>query len=517
MKNLKIANDVSLLVSKKTQATLLSLLLLLNFVIRIPSIPHEKGYDSFFIHTLANSITINGTCEWWINWLSVFGLYPYSYASAVPFMLSEIAQMTGLEMEKAILVYCIIAGLLGMFTSYLLAGQIYNDFKFKYIMSLFFSLAPGVMVFTTWEVSTRGLFIVLFPFFIYLLLRIDKTIKKYILLTICFVLLFATHHYAYFLIPVIVVYFSLNILKKVNIPHFKKNHLNYIFSFAIIALILVPFFERSLVESGSRYAWLIDALITNIRYTGPALILAFGGLVYLLQKKKSFNEIIFLSLLILFLPTIYSLTYGPYFLVLFIVFLASISFGNILNSLAIHKNKLFALFVISIIVFSVAFSSFYNHNRTGDSESYWYMPHETYTAGIWGKNYIPDNSYGLDTAFETGRLFAISEGHPITPSLGPGNLAYGFIDKNDIQYTKNSPFSKQYYFDGPYSSKGSTYSGRVEWLRQYGKNIEDLEEYTYFVEDKYYYKPIVNIIHSESNKIYDATRIALWEIDVERK
>ena len=73
------------------------LLLLLNIIIRIPSIPHEKGYDSFFIHSLANSISYAGVAQWWINWMSVFGLYPYSYASAVPFTLSGISQLTGIS------------------------------------------------------------------------------------------------------------------------------------------------------------------------------------------------------------------------------------------------------------------------------------------------------------------------------------------------------------------------------------------------------------------------------------
>ncbi len=45
---------------QKNKVTLFALLIILNIVIRIHSISHEKGNDSFFIHSLANWITIYG-------------------------------------------------------------------------------------------------------------------------------------------------------------------------------------------------------------------------------------------------------------------------------------------------------------------------------------------------------------------------------------------------------------------------------------------------------------------------
>ncbi len=146
--------------SNKSKVTLLSLLVILNFVLRIPSIPHEKGRDSFLVHSLANSITYFGQAEWWLNWLSVFGLYPYSFASAVPFSLSGVGQLTGIEMEKTILIFSIIIGLLSIFIVYVLAGTVYNDFLFKFIMAFLYSASSGIMLFTTWEISSRGPFII---------------------------------------------------------------------------------------------------------------------------------------------------------------------------------------------------------------------------------------------------------------------------------------------------------------------------------------------------------------------
>lgn len=507
------------MVSKKTQAILISLLLLLNLIIRIPSVPHEKGYDSFFIHALSNSISINGSADWWVNWLSVFGLYPYSYASAVPFSLSGIAQITGLEMEMSILLFCTVLGLFGIFTSYLFAGEIYNSFLFRLIVAVFFSLAPGVMIYTTWEISARGLFIVMFPFFTYLLLKDDNLlIRKLILLMICFALLFASHHYAYLLIPVFGLYIFLNIIGRFPLNKVKETNLSFLFIFFLFLLIFIPFYNRSFIDSGSRYSWIFDALLTNIRYVGPSLVLAVGGFIYLVFKEKNFNEYMFLAVLVLFSPTIYSHTYGPFFLVFFFVFLVSISFKNLLNMATINNKKFILIFIILIIFASVAFSSYYNHNRTGSSESFWYMSDGTYVAGMWGKEHIPDNSRGLDVAFETSRYFAVSEGHPITPIIGAGSLSYHLIDENYIQFTKNSPFSKSYYFDGPFAVKaGTTYYGKIEWLKQTAKRPSDLSGYKYFVEDKFYYKKVTGVVKLESNKIYDGPRIALWSIPTEKE
>lgn len=499
------------LTGKSAKLILLSLLVLLNLVIRIPSIPHEKGYDSFFIHSLANSISIFGDAQWWVHWLSVFGFYAYSYASAVPFILSGMHQLTGIEMEIVILLYCVITGVISIFTAYILAGRFSSNFMFKYGVALFFSIAPGVMLFSTWEVSTRGIFIVLLPLFIYLLLFNASIIKKISLLVLILLFLFAVHHYGFFLIPIIMVYLSIFSLEKTGYLYRINPYSAYILIFLMFLLIGLPFFTRSLVDSGSRYSWLITSSIAIIRQVGPALLLAMGGFVSILMKKdKSKTELFTVSILILFIPAVYSHTYGAYILLLFIILLIGFSFVNMTS--IIPQKRLASLVLVSIILFSVVFGSYYNHNRTGGSDAYWYMGHETYIAGVWGRSHISDNSYGLDTAFETGRMFAISEGHPITPSIGAGNLAYGFIKEEEIEYERHTFLSKTFYFEGPYTAKpGTTSEGRLEWLRQTAKTVNDLQGFNYFVQDKYYTKPVTVVVSKYYNKVYDSPRIALWE------
>jgi hypothetical protein len=492
------------------------LLLILNLVIRLPSIPHEKGYDSFFIHSLANSLSTYGNAEWWLNWMSVFGFYPYSYASAVPFILSGFSQLSGIGMENTILIFCILIGFLGIFTSYILAGQLFEGYLSKYIAGLFFSIAAGVMLFTTWEASARGLFMVMFPFYLFLLFKKYTTIKSIFLITICLIFQFSVHHYAFFLIVLSIAFLCLQFARRFLPFIFKEPYMTYLFGVFLIGVFLMPFFTRFLISSGSRYGWIITSFITNARQTGPIIFFAISGVIYLLFKNKSKNDVLLLSFIVALLPTLYSHIYGPFIFLLPIVLLATIGFGNLLKASMATKKKLFYMFCIFSIVSFISFSSYYNHYRTGASDEFWYLTEDVYLAGLWGEKYIPDNSRALDVGFETGRMFAISNGHPIMPSSGAVSLAYGWINESNIQVTKNPPTSLTYYFDGPYSTKqGTTFLGSIEWLRMTASKMEHLNGYDYFVEDKYYYKPVKQLVYSESsesNLIYDSQTIAIWDI-----
>jgi MFS family permease len=400
-----------------------------------------------------------------------------------------------------------------MFTAYILAGRLFPNFSFKYGVALFFSIAPGVMLFSTWEVSARGLFIVLLPLFIYLLLSEIQVLKKILLLILLFVFQFAVHHYGFVLIPIICIYIGIIVLEKTSYLKKLNPYSHYLIAFLIIAFIVYPFLTRSLIDSGSRYSWLITSALTIIRQVGPVVILAAGSLFYLLLKKeKSRNDLLLLSMLTLFIPTIYSHTYGAFMLLLFIVLFIGVAFANITSML--ENKRHVSVVLISIILFSTIFASYYNHNRTGVSDAYWYMGQDTHAAGMWGRNYIPPNSYGLDTAFETGRMFAISEGHPITPTHSAANLAYGFINESSIEYVQVSYLDKTFYFEGPYIVKsGTTVAGRMEWLRQTARTVEDLNGFPYFVQDNYYFKPVVRVVSESYNKIYENPRITIWHYD----
>src|SRR5574341_372749 len=113
--------------STKVKFSLIALFIVLNIVLRFQAEPREIGADSFEMHIMVNSLNEFGYARWFLDTLSIFGLYPASYTSTMQFLLSGISQSTGIEMESTIFIYAIFIGLLSMFTAYLMAGEIIDD------------------------------------------------------------------------------------------------------------------------------------------------------------------------------------------------------------------------------------------------------------------------------------------------------------------------------------------------------------------------------------------------------
>jgi len=520
-------------VSQRKKVILFLLLILLNVTLRIYAVPHETGNDSYQIHALANSISESGTARWWLNPLSVFGLYSYSYASAVPFLLSGISQLSNVDMEKMILLYCMILGLFSIFAAYLMAGAFYNDFVFKYLFAFFFSISQGILQFTTFDASTRGMFMVAFPLMFYLLLKEDKSWRRLILIVIFLVFLRSVHNFSYFAIPliftVILIYMGsriklatkkemkisfnsekLALLKKVNFTH--------IYICLLLGAILIPYFTKLFVV-GSRYQHLIVMSITTARYVGPSIFLLLGGLVYITNKKKknSHDWFILISTLF-FIPISYSHIYGKFIIIPVVIFFIAIAFKNCL--FAISSKRLNTFFIIFVIISSSLFSSYYNNYRTGDSQNYWYMDEKTYQAGIWTSSYIPENSHVFTTIGSVWRMLAISNGHIEFPSLPSLELVYGFVDKPEaLNNTVSLPYTNlDYYFEGPYiQQSGTSKLGEYEWMMNF--DIKDRRVQNFI--EKYNMKYIVYDIASKRGKImstveenndliYDGDRIKIW-------
>ena len=110
--------------SLRTNFLLLCLLVILNVILRFQAEPREMGIDSFIVHMLINSLTEYGYGRWILHPLSLAGLYPYSFSSSVPFLLSGIQQIASIDITNVIFLYCIILGFLSIFTGYLMAGAI---------------------------------------------------------------------------------------------------------------------------------------------------------------------------------------------------------------------------------------------------------------------------------------------------------------------------------------------------------------------------------------------------------
>jgi len=153
-------------------------LAILNVLFRFPVTPHELGADSFHMHGMANFISENGYAKWIMHPLSFFGLYPLSYPSGSIFYLSSISQSTGIDTEYSILVVSTFLGVLGAFTTYLMAKEILDDDFFAFAAAFIFSISRVFLTYTTWTYTTRGFFAALLPLFIWSLLRLSSSERK---------------------------------------------------------------------------------------------------------------------------------------------------------------------------------------------------------------------------------------------------------------------------------------------------------------------------------------------------
>ena len=502
---------------KKTLLWLL--LIILNIVIRIPSAPHEIGGDTYQLHSLANSITQFGEARWWTDWSSAFGMTSYSYSSAVPFSLSGISQATGIDMEIAVYLYSLSLGLLGAFTAYVMAGAIYNEFLFKYLLSLFYSISSGILAFTSWNASARGLFLVLFPLFIFLLLKKSSSWKKLLLIILSLIFLRATHNFFYFCIPLILVYVPVELLARKNL--FLKNikfskYLNSIYLLTTCILFVIPFATK-LFLTGEKYQGFISLLITTTRYIGPTIAFSVPGFLYLtLKNEKTKYEYFILFSTLFFIPIFYSAIYGKFITLPLIVFYIAIAVKNITNC----RKKISSILLIILICSLVLFSSFYSHFRTGASDEYFYMSEYTNAAGIWSRNHIIENSHVYTTNVEIGRMAAVSNGHISIPMTPPLTLTYGYVKDVKNTSTKLSPYSMEFYFEGAYiPNPGVLPWGSYKWHSSFGiddgrvKDFMKKYDIKYVVEDLTYVPTkLTQSLGDKKSLIHDNGRTRIWKM-----
>lgn len=445
--------------SKTTKCLLICLLIVLVIVIRLPSYPHERGSpDEFTFHALANSVSEFGYAKWWMNPLCIFGLYPYAYVSAPPFLFSGVSQCTGMDMESCAWLLSTILGIFIMLSAYMMAGQIRNDDTFKFLVAFFVSISPGILAYTTWQVSARGMFLAFLPLFIYSVLTIRNFAARFsVLVLVLLVFLLSVHHYVYFTLPIIISFVvvvaickmrTTGILNKIRV----SQRVSSVFLVtAFLVAFSIPFFTRTFIQ-GSRYDALHQLLESSVRYSGPLLLIAVGGVIYLICKRdKEFGELFLVMSLIFFAPLMYIGTYYPYFGAVVLCMYVGVGMANIAE-VRMNKKRAFTVMVVCFLIFS-GFSTFYQHGRTnvaGHQSHKFYMSDSTYNTGMWIKDHLQEGRMVSNGIFITPtRMLSVSE-VPLL-SMPCTDLVYGFVNvSEEIKVVKNSPLSTKFYMDNPY-------------------------------------------------------------------
>ena len=429
-------------------------LVILNVLFRFPVTPHELGLDSFVIHGMANFISENGYAKWIMHPLSFFGLYPHSYPSGGIFYLSSVSQSTGIDTEYSILVVSTFLGVLGAFTTYLMAKEILDDDFFAFATAFIFSTSRVFLEYTTWTYTTRGFFMVLLPLFIWSLLRFSSSEQgklKYIILAgVLLIILGTIHHIALFIPLVLVAYFIaifINSIKHKFVSPFSKKVIPLFFFAIFTALFLMQFtgftiyspsyheFQRGYFFQGSEsHIILLNMGISYAMSIGILIILIPIGLVSLVFKSnKKLPEIFLLVLLLCFTPFLMDSKYITAFLAP--VLSLFIGLGLIAIPKAISKvkfkraEKVTIPILMIILLFSAFLPSFVVVQEQAPRPGYTlHMSERTYNAGLFMKDY--GNGSTIGPGFLSGKIKATS-----------GDLTFEDPDKYDFSTVKREPLS----------------------------------------------------------------------------
>ncbi|WP_367343970.1 hypothetical protein [Methanomethylovorans sp.] len=506
--------------ARKRAYLIFGLIIFYNLLIRFQINMFEIGVDSFFVHVLVNSVSEFGFAKWYLNPLSFAGLYPYSYASSVPFLLSGFAQMSKISMNYIILIYCQIIGLLSIFTAYLMTSEIIDDKFTRIVSAFFFSISLSIVTYSTLTIPTRGLLIVLAPLVFYFLVKMHKTkkISYYILFSLLCLFMILTHHLFYFFLPLFASYIVIEIVQKFQIyKYINLDYIPYFILIGFIAMFSVPFFTGKFLET-SRYA----PLFTNyLRYVGIPLFYSIGGISYLVFKhEKKYSEYLLLLTIVFLTPFIYKLTYMKMFISAFLIPFAGYGFSNFTR--CIFKQKRQAVVIVLSLLLITSFVSYYQflneYNFNDENVNERTLKLSSYSAGNWMKENTFGNAISNNDLLGV-RISSVAETTHFVVMSSVIDQVYGFIEANISEF-KMYPITSEDFW---YSGYAGPDHGNEIWA-----DIHRLVKYpdefniTYVVEDinalgnvvwnhSPFRSKLITESHTNKGCVFDNGNIKIWK------
>jgi len=349
-------------------------LFLLNLILRLLPIP-IRGGDSWAMVYRAVSITDLGYIAWLIHPLSFFGWYPYSYPSGNIVYLATVMMVTGIDISSTISVCSNINWFLGLLTMFLFA-RVIQDYKTALISVFFLSTFYVYFTFSWDQISSRSLFIGIFPLFLMLFLSSttdnNRSISIFLLRLLIIIALASIHRLFLLLLiltvpPLIVAY----LFKRFHISNkfVKSTHENLILSFFAILFIIQIIYDFIGADDYTSYSKLFleptNYLFTTINlvvdyaffYNLSIVLIPFGFIGLIRSNMESFHSTFLLlniSICILFLRDL------EYFLILFSP-LAAIYAGYGMKLMRMSNTNTFFHFTAlsSLILLSLVFTIYY--------------------------------------------------------------------------------------------------------------------------------------------------------------
>ena len=441
---------------RRTVYALMLGLVALNLLLRFPRTEHETGVDSFFIHNLATAITEQGRAAWIINPLGYFGWYPLSYPGSGPFLISGLAQVADITGEGSILALSLLYGVLGPLVGFLMARAFRNDDLFALSTALIFSLAPRFMSFTLWSASTRNLFMVLIPVFLWALVRGYRrpTRSNLIVLASVLVVMLATHRLTILLAVIVLafvmayVFILLHGVSRVRFPRLllSRTVRTWTPRFAVIAIAAIAAFMLFGTQVLDEYAageicsgTSLQDRVCNLGVSitrSVGLVLPFvvvGVLVVVREHNKGFMEAFLVFSLLALIPTLFLRQYTGFYILPFLALFGAFGVVGLLRAAKKHPRAGKAVVVASI----VAISGFAVGILEVEIERSSSVSSATYSTGLFLQS-LPGGNFVANEGLTGVRVAAISgrSGLPVggagTTAQSPELLVMGVYEPTEI-------------------------------------------------------------------------------------
>jgi hypothetical protein len=516
--------------SNKTKLILFALLITLNLILRYQLVHHETGIDSFEMHILANSISEFGEARWWTNPFAIVGMHPNSYASAISFTISGISQCSDIDIELSILVYSIILGIFSIFASYILAGMLYDDDFFKFIIAFGFSTCQGILTYSTWTANARSPFVILLPLFLYALWQSRKNFLRFGLITVSItLLLFTTHHLFVYLMPVFAAYFTVvvayELAKHIRFIKIPEELMPFLIIFAFCLMFAYPFITHKFMTADSRWVNLTFMLNEYPRYIGILVFLLPGGYAYLISKpNKQFEEWSLLVMLMFLTVFVFEERYMKWFIIIFVILLTGIGLMN-LKRLGERRKKCAAIAVTIFLLLSVCFSGYFQFLHTYRAEKT--IDENSYITALWTKGKM-DGVGICNSRWRAWKITAISA-LPLLTGSSTADQAYGLVDVREFQLVKLPITSEEFWRDSPYKRvKGTVSDGYWQLIMKHyytSKGYQWIPRFniTYLIEEAGLHghwashhghgsSPFVKVVYDTKNCIYDSGKLKVWNL-----
>jgi len=529
--------------AKRCEYSSLVILCAINLAIRYPISAHELGWDSFYIHGLANTISNTGHVTWILNPLSIIGYYPYSYATGVPLLLSELSQLSGLAMEWTIWGFCASEGIIASIFAYTMAREINDDKFFKFILALSFSLSPGVLSYTTWTATARGIIIIFTVLVIYILLKMRMNLKmKYLLLMM--LILLTTLHNLYIIIIAIVVSYCASLVFHNPISSFlKRNNISdrsigFLLVIGLMLLVSLPFHVSDICSYYLSYYGFnslgMSAIITiALTYGYKIGILGFISLSYFLyilfKHNKTQFDFFLIIFFIVFAPMMAAVTYASIGILPLSSILVGLGYLKITGTLTKEKTKNVFILIVLIAICWSTLDQTWNPGLISErgSSKVQYMCDSTIVSAKWlAENLNNDERVFADGETLARRINAVS-GIQAIPQQGSYDHIYGLVqgpiklklkpfytwiddgpfavlEPKEIRYSYWYPLMN-YDCDDPWTTNVIS-KFNLNYAIDYVKKIKkesprELPESAFF-----------NSVSDKKNKIYANIDFAIWDL-----